>query len=144
MFNGGYVQLAYTLTGENRAYDKRGGTLAREYFGKSGPTSKFFFVRDENGNLISTWGAWEVAIRYSHVDLNDGTNEGANLYRIQGGDMDGLTLALNWYMSTNMNLMIDWAYDNRYDLPGATPSTVVNTSLPGHTNGVGCRLQYQF
>ena len=35
MFNGGYIQLAYTLTGENRAYDKRGGTLAREYFGKT-------------------------------------------------------------------------------------------------------------
>ena len=38
MFNGGYVQLAYTLTGENRAYDKRGGTLARYYFGNQGPT----------------------------------------------------------------------------------------------------------
>jgi phosphate-selective porin OprO/OprP len=144
VFNGGYVQLAYTLTGENRAYDKRIGTLAREYFGKNGPTSKFFFVRDENGNLISSWGAWEVAIRYSHTDLNDGTNEGANLYRIQGGEMDGLTLALNWYMSTNMNLMLDWAYDNRYDLPTQSPTTVLNTSIPGHTNGVGCRLQYQF
>ena len=29
MFNGGYIQVAYTLTGENRAYDKRLGTLAR-------------------------------------------------------------------------------------------------------------------
>ena len=40
MFNGGYIQLAYTLTGENRAYDKRIGTLAREYFGKPGPARK--------------------------------------------------------------------------------------------------------
>ena len=37
VFNGGYVQLAYTLTGENRAYDRRMGTLAREYYGKPGP-----------------------------------------------------------------------------------------------------------
>ena len=37
VFNGGYLQVAYTLTGENRAYDKRLGTLAREYFGKEGP-----------------------------------------------------------------------------------------------------------
>ena len=37
--------------------------------------------------------------------------------------MDGVSLALNWYLSTNMNLMLDWAYDNRYNLPSATPST---------------------
>ncbi|MGO8690411.1 MAG: OprO/OprP family phosphate-selective porin [Thermoguttaceae bacterium] len=148
VFDGGYIQLAYTLTGENRAYDKRGGTLAREYFGKAGPTSKFFFVRDENGNLISSWGAWEVALRYSHVDLNDGTNTGSgagtDYYRIQGGEMDGLTLALNWYLSNNMNIMLDWAYDNRYDLPKEVSGTAATTCLPGHTNGVGCRVQYQF
>ena len=40
MFNGGYVQVAYTLTGENRAYDKRIGTLAREYFGKQRPVQQ--------------------------------------------------------------------------------------------------------
>ncbi len=143
VFNGGYVQLAYTLTGENRAYDKRIGTLAREYFGKAGPTSKFFIVRDANGNIISSWGAWEVAIRYSHIDLNDGTNVNAShYYRIQGGEMDGISLALNWYLSNNMNVNLDWVYDNRYDLPiaaGGYPAC-----YPGHTNGVGCRLQYQF
>ena len=65
VFNGGYVQVAYTLTGENRAYDKRIGTLAREYFGKRGPYSNAFIVRDADGNIISSWGAWEVAARYS-------------------------------------------------------------------------------
>ena len=39
VFNGGYLQLAYTLTGENRSYDRRIGTLAREYYGKPGPYS---------------------------------------------------------------------------------------------------------
>ena len=138
VFNGGYIQVAYTLTGETRAYDKRGGTLAREYFGKAGPTSKFFLVRDENGNIISSWGAWEVAARVSYVNLNDGSG----LNRIQGGDMDGVSLALNWYLSTNMNLMLDYAFDNRYNMPVGTagnPSTI-----PGHTNGLGARLQYQF
>ncbi len=145
-FNGGYIQVAYTLTGENRAYDKRGGTLAREYFGHTGPISKFFLVRDADGNVMSSWGAWEVAARFSYVDLNDGTNEGGNFYRIQGGEMDGVSLALNWYLNNNLNLMIDYAYDNRYDMPvvvaGAAPGSV--PSYPGHTNGVGCRLQFQF
>jgi phosphate-selective porin OprO/OprP len=140
VFNGGYVQLAYTLTGENRAYDKRIGTLAREYFGKNGPTSKFFFIRDENGNLISTWGAWEVAIRYSHTDLNDGTG----VDRIQGGEMDGLTLALNWYLNNNMNIMLDWVHDNRYDVPTNVAGSTGGTTVPGYVNGVGARLQFQF
>ena len=60
VFSGGYLQVAYTLTGEYRAYDKRVGTLAREYFGKAGPTSKFFIIRDDCGNIISSW-AREVA-----------------------------------------------------------------------------------
>jgi phosphate-selective porin OprO/OprP len=132
VFSGGYVQLAYTLTGENRAYDKRLGTLAREYFGKEGPNSKFFIVRDRNGNVISSWGAWEVALRYSHVDLNDGT--GVN--RIQGGEMDGLSLALNWYLNNNLKLMLDWVHDDRYSLPAG--------SYPGITNGLGTELQLEF
>ena len=138
MFNGGYVQLAYTLTGENRAYDKRGGSLAREYFGKRGPFNNAWAVRDENGNWITNWGAWELAARYSYVNLNDGV--GAN--RIQGGIMDGVSVGLNWYLNNNMSVNFDWAYDNRYDLP--TGATAAASTLPGHTNGFGTRVQFQF
>jgi phosphate-selective porin OprO and OprP len=132
MFNGGYIQLAYTLTGENRAYDKRLGTLAREYFGKSGPIENAWIVRDANGNLCWGRGAWEIAARYSYVNLNSGSG----LNRIQGGAMDGVTLGLNWYMNTNLNVMFDWAYDNRYDVPVGT--------VPGYTSGFGARVQFQF
>jgi phosphate-selective porin OprO/OprP len=132
MFNGGYVQLAYTLTGENRAYDKRLGTLAREYFGKQGPFENAWIVRDDCGNLCWGLGAWEIAARYSYVNLNSGSG----LNRIQGGAMDGISLGLNWYMNTNLNVMFDWAYDNRYDLPVGT--------VPGYTSGFGARVQFQF
>jgi phosphate-selective porin OprO/OprP len=132
MFNGGYIQLAYTLTGENRAYDKRGGTLAREYFGKRGPFNNAWIVRDEDGSLICNWGAWELAARYSYVNLNDGV--GAD--RIQGGIMDGVTVGLNWYMNNNLTVNADWTYDNRYDVPAGT--------VAGHTNGFGSRVQFQF
>ncbi len=142
VFNGGYVQVAYTLTGENRAYDKRIGTLAREYFGHEGPYSKAYIVRDADGNICSSWGAWEVAARYSYTDLNDGS--GTN--RIQGGEMDGVCLALNWYLNNNLNVMLDWAYDNRYDVPTVTSGTpnATNSTVPGYTSGYGVRVQFQF
>jgi phosphate-selective porin OprO and OprP len=132
VFGGGYIQLAYTLTGENRAYDRRIGTLAREYFGKRGPYSNARIGRDGNGNLIGSWGAWEIAARFSYVNLNNGS--GPN--RIQGGDMDGVTLGLNWYLNNNMNVMFDWAYDNRNNVPVGT--------VPGSTSGFGARVQFTF
>ena len=52
MFNGGYVQVAYTLTGENRAYDKKSGCLSRYYFGTQGPYENAYLVRDEAGGLL--------------------------------------------------------------------------------------------
>ena len=132
IFSGGYVQLAYTLTGENRGYDKKIGTLARYYYGPNGPYTNAWFVRDENGHLSLGTGAWEIAARYSYVDLNSGTG----LNRIQGGRLDGLSLALNWYLNRNMNLMIDWVSDRRSDVPPG--------AFAGYINGFGTELQIQF
>ena len=63
-------------------------------------------------------------------------NDGSGLNRIQGGVMDGVTLGLNWYLNNNLNVMFDWVYDNRYDLPAGT--------VPGYTSGFGARVQFQF
>jgi phosphate-selective porin OprO and OprP len=138
MFNGGYVQLAYSLTGENRSYDKRLGRLDTYYFGRRGPFTNAWFVRDENGHLNWGWGAWELAARYSYVNLNYGT--GAN--RIQGGIMDGLSVGLNWYLNTNLKVQFDWIYDRRGDLP--TGPSAATSSQPGFTNGFGTRMQFMW
>lgn len=131
VFNGGYIQLAYTLTGESRAYDRARGTLARPYF-NGGPFTPAWLVRDENGNFSWGRGAWEIAARYSYTNLNDGTG----LNRIQGGIMQGLSLGLNWYLNTNLTCMFDWVYDKRDDVP---PNTV-----EGFTSGYGMRVQLSF
>jgi phosphate-selective porin OprO and OprP len=129
VFNGGYVQLAYTLTGESRAYDKRLGRLNTNYFGANGPFTNAWFVRDEDGRLNWGLGAWEVAARYSYVNLNDG----AGLNRVEGGKMDGLSLGLNWYLNANLKVQFEYIYDHRY----ATPIG----STPGYTGGFGTRMQ---
>jgi phosphate-selective porin OprO/OprP len=130
-FSGGYVQLAYTLTGESRAYDRAHGTLARPYF-NGGPFTPAWLVRDENGYLNWGWGAWEIAARYSYLDLNDGTG----LNRIQGGRMEGFSLGLNWYLNTNLTCMFDWVYDHREAVPVGTTA--------GYTSGFGTRVQLSF
>jgi phosphate-selective porin OprO/OprP len=132
MFYGGYVQLAYTITGEARGYDKKYGILSREYFGKQGNNTNAWMVWDENGHFNWGWGAWEVAARYSYVNLNDGTG----LQRIQGGQMEGLSMALNWYLNNNVKLNFDWSYDHRFDVPVGTFS--------GYTSGLGMRCQISF
>ena len=132
VFNGGYVQFAYTLTGENRAYDKKTGCFPRYYFGNQGPYENAFLVRDQAGGLCWGRGAWEVAARYSYINLNSGSGATA----VQGGIMDGVSLGLNWYVNTNLTFNFEWVYDNRYDLPAA--------SIPGAVSAFGARMQYSF
>jgi len=86
-FNGGYVQASYVLTGESRKYSTSSGS-----FGGIKPKNPF----TPGGG----WGAWEIAARYSTVNLND-----ANVF---GGKQSNLTLGLNWYVNENMRFMLNW------------------------------------
>jgi phosphate-selective porin OprO/OprP len=141
VFSGGYVQLAYTLTGESRGYDKKSGTLSRDYFGGRGPFNNAWLVRDEDGHLNWNTGAWELAARYSYTNLNDGTGS----TRIQGGVLNGYSAGLNWYLNNVIKLQFEYVYDQRSDVPTASPKiTLTNTTIPGFTGGFGMRLQLSF
>ncbi|PKQ06124.1 MAG: hypothetical protein CVT72_07595 [Alphaproteobacteria bacterium HGW-Alphaproteobacteria-11] len=74
-FDGGYVQIGYVLTGESRNY--RNGIFSR-----AKPANPFSL---KGGGA----GAWEIAGRFSTIDLNDGA--------LAGGSQDNYTAALNWY-----------------------------------------------
>ena len=96
-FNGCYAYLSYFLTGENRAYSRKAGTFTRVV-----PFENFFRVRDQDGYVQTGKGAWEVAYRYSYVDLDDGL--------IQGGQISDHTFGLNWYLNPYTRVM--WNYVN--------------------------------
>ena len=49
-------------------------------------------------------GAWEVAVRYSHIDLNDGDTI--------GGKEHNITAAVNWYMNPNIRILFNYVYGN--------------------------------
>lgn len=89
-FSGASVQTAYILTGEHRPYDRKNGVL-----GRITPIENF----GSNGGC----GAWEVAGRWSYLDLNDGGINGG----INGGQLHDLTAGLNWYLNRNTKLQLN-------------------------------------
>lgn len=89
-FGAYYVQAAWTLTGESRSYKGSQGKFKRLK-----PANEFSWAK-------GTWGAVELATRIDGNDLNSGD--------IQGGEETALTVALNWYLNTNVRLMADYRY----------------------------------
>ncbi|PHQ36880.1 OprO/OprP family phosphate-selective porin [Rhodopirellula bahusiensis] len=83
-FHGGYIYASYFLTGEHMPYNRSTGTLSRVT-----PHENFFLVDRCNGCRGSGWGAWQVALRYDHLDLTDGG--------VNGGVADLFTAGLNWH-----------------------------------------------
>jgi len=90
VFCGWYVQGSYFLTGEHRPYDRQNGVFDRVRPKKN-------FAPGEG-----KWGAWEVGVRYSVLDLND--------RGIQGGEGRDLTVGLNWYLYPTTRVMFNYVY----------------------------------
>lgn len=97
-FEGWYAYASYFMTGESRPYrHQRGvyrGVAPKQPFSRNGP------------------GAWEVALRYSHLDLSDED--------ITGGQQDLLTFGLNWYANANIRFMTNYTKILDVDRPGST------------------------
>lgn len=89
-FTGYYVYAGYFLTGEHRTYNKANGTLSRVK-----PKSNF---RGQGHG----WGAWEIAVRHSELDLNDGATA--------GGLLQDYTAGVNWYLNPNLRFMLNYVH----------------------------------
>lgn len=87
-FSGFHITASYVLTGEMRPYNKRSGIFSEV------PVARPV----QSGG----WGSWEVAARYSTVDLQDGG--------IDGGDMDIYSLGLNWKLNSAAGMSLDYRH----------------------------------
>ncbi len=89
-FSGYYVFCSYFLTGEHRKYAM--GEAGGE-FGSITPRRPFSM--DGEG-----WGSWQIALRYSSVDLND--------HDIIGGKENNYTAGINWYLNANLRWSLNY------------------------------------
>lgn len=89
-FWGYYAYLSYFLTGESRPYTKSQGIFAA-------PRPH----RDFNP-LRGGWGAWELVLRHSCLDLVDGA--------VEGGKENNFSAGLNWYLNYNVCLMFNYIH----------------------------------
>ena len=89
-FWGYYAFLSYFITGEHRNYNRSIGV-----FTGVEPQPVFHPMKGE-------WGAWEIALRHSYVDLND-----ADIY---GGKENNITAGLNWIHNRNVRLMFNYIH----------------------------------
>jgi len=97
-FKGAYVYVSYFLTGEHIPYDRESAML-----GRVKPFENFFLVDRHNCDEHGTgWGAWNVAARYSYLDVSD--------QDILGGVGHAGTAALNWHWNDHAKLQFDLTY----------------------------------
>ena len=96
-FSGAYVLETWCLTGEPRPYDRTKG-----YFGSVTPQQP---VTYGTRNI----GAWEAAMRLSYLNLVDGA--------VHGGRGVELMAGLNWYLTQNLRLQLDYGYTYAQDGP---------------------------
>jgi phosphate-selective porin OprO/OprP len=99
---GWYVFGAWTLTGESHAYSKG-------YVGNLRPSHD--------------WGAFEVAFRYSTLDLNDGP--------VLGGKEENWTVGLNYYLGTHWKFQANyiWANSDKFYASGLNQVAAVDPRI---------------
>ncbi len=109
-FKGWYVAGSWTLSGERHAWAPANGG-----FRGIRPAKLFDPSHD-------TWGAFEVAGRYSVLNLDDHRGAAGSLAPlggVRGGEQTITTLGLNWYPNTVVRILVDQQWINVDRLSGS-------------------------
>jgi len=128
-FNGYYAQVSWILTGEVKKYKPETGS-----WGAPKPTDPFTI--DKIGA-----GAWEIAARYSDLDLNYHAGDfGQPLPTggIRGGDQRIWTAGINWYPNQVLRFMLDFQHTDVSKL--ASDNSRANSRL----DAISLRTQISF
>jgi phosphate-selective porin OprO/OprP len=139
-FSGWYVQGTWLLTGEERLYNVGTGAFTPPLV-----TTPLNFAKGE-------WGAFELAGRYSDLNLNDHVNDTSNVQianaagvpagthtydffnTVRGGDQRVFTAGLNWYPNNVVRFAVNYELIQNSKLQSGSspnPLTGVTTATTG-------------
>jgi phosphate-selective porin OprO/OprP len=123
-FQGGYVQAAWVINGKSPRYALDADTATE--------IGVFKRVQPDSGQRVSHggFGVFELAARYSVVDLSDRD--------IRGGFQQDVTAGLNWYPEPFIRLMANYIH------AWADPTAEAVTSRPARADIGQIRLQIAF
>ena len=120
-FDGGYGQVAWTLTGESHKYNPASASYLRIV------PEHAFSAPD------GYWGAWEIAGRVSYVDLVDHFNPtipiASQPSAVNGGRQTSYALALNWYPNSYLRFMLDYLHTD-FDKANSTATSTLGQGAP--------------
>lgn len=88
-FSSWHVAVTWSLSGESRASAYR---IDSGEFKRLTPARSF--------SRTGGRGAWELAVRYASLDLNDDD--------VVGGSEKTVTAGANWYVNSNVRMLFDW------------------------------------
>jgi len=121
-FHGAYAYVSYFLTGEHIPYNRESGTIGR--------VKPFHPLNLVSSDPDAGWGAWQVAYRFSYLDISDED--------ILGGTGHTHTFGMNWWMTSHSRLQFNLIYGSVRD----------RASVSGNTAGdfliLGTRLAVDF
>jgi phosphate-selective porin OprO/OprP len=108
-FSGYHISGTWSLSGEMRPYRQ--------------PSGAFTGLPVAQNVNQGGWGAWELGLRFSSIDLTDGD--------IDGGEMDALTAQLAWWATKNMLVSLNYrrTWTDRFGLDGEMDSASMRVAL---------------
>jgi phosphate-selective porin OprO/OprP len=89
-FGGFYASVSWFLTGESRPYDRQQACFARVI-----PRHNFDWGK-------TGWGAWEIAGRFSYVDLDSAD--------VHGGRLSMVMTGVNWYLYSHLKCRFEYGF----------------------------------
>lgn len=137
-FDGAYAEASWTVTGEHRKYQP--GTGAYSAIIPDHPL-------EVSADGVSGYGAFELAARYSYVDLNDDFTSGksaASTDGIAGGFQQVYTVGVNWYPNSNIRFMLDYLHGNIAKASASTATAALGTPIGAKFDAIALRTQFAF
>jgi phosphate-selective porin OprO/OprP len=131
-FDGGYGEVAWTLTGESHKYVPASASYTR--------------IIPEHAFDLSQgyWGAWEVAARVSYIDLTSNFTSGQSLSSqpsaVNGGKQTSFTAGLNWYPNSYMRFELNYIHTD-YDKDNSSSSGILGAPVGASFDALGFRTQ---